>query len=93
MLESRAKITVGGGSSRAMDGNKLKECAQVLSLQGRCPSCHYQIHVLEGHAFAVIKAAIIKTDLKDRLAYAKCPKCKTWLIVPLRYDPPMRSSA
>lgn len=78
------KITAGAGGS-AIDAQNLKGCAQALSLQGRCPSCHYQICVLEGNAFAVIKAAVIKTDLKDLAAYAKCPKCKNWLIVPLRY--------
>lgn len=89
MLGNSAKIALGDEGSRAKN---LKGCAQVLSSQGRCPSCHYQIHVLEGNAFAVIKAAVIKTDLKDRVAYAKCPKCKAWLIVPLCYAPSMRSS-
>ena len=78
------KITMGAGGS-AIDAQNLKRYAQALSLQGRCPSCHYQIHVLEGNAFAVIKAAVIKTSLEDLAAYAKCPKCKGWLIVPLLY--------
>lgn len=87
MLGDRARIALGGGVSSAIDGRNLKEYARPLSSQGRCPFCHYQIHVLEGDAFAVIKAAVIKTDVRDRVAYAKCPKCKAWLIVPLRYVP------
>ncbi len=89
MLGDRAKIALAGEGGYAKNP---KGCAQALSSQGRCPSCHYQIHVLEGNAFAVIKAAVIKTDLKGRVAYAKCPKCKAWLIVPLCYAPSMRSS-
>ncbi len=77
---------VGEGGC-AIDAKNLKGCAQALSLQGRCPSCHCQIHVLEGNALAVIKAAVIKADLNNLVAYAKCPKCKSWLIVPLRYAP------
>ena len=83
----KATNTMAGVGSRAIDQKNPRECAQALSLQGRCPSCHCQIHVLEGNAFAVIKAAVIKTDLKDMVAYAKCPKCKVWLMVPLRYAP------
>jgi uncharacterized protein with PIN domain len=58
----------------------------ALSVGGRCPVCRYQIHVLEGTA-AVIKAAVIKTDPQFKRTFAKCPKCKQWLIVPLEYRP------
>jgi uncharacterized protein with PIN domain len=58
-----------------------------LSPQGRCPFCRYQIHILEEKTAAVIKAAVIKTDLRARKTFAKCPKCKGWLVVPLQYRP------
>jgi hypothetical protein len=54
---------------------------------GRCGVCRCQVHVVEGGRYAVIKAAIIKVDLRDRVAYAKCPRCKNWMIAPLQYAP------
>jgi hypothetical protein len=59
----------------------------ALLPQGRCPVCRYQIHVLEEGNAAVIKAAVIKADLRSKRTLAKCPKCKQWLIVPLQYRP------
>lgn len=59
----------------------------ALCSQGRCPFCKYQIHVLEEGTSAVIKAAVIKTDLQAKRTFAKCPKCKHWLMVPLQYHP------
>lgn len=61
--------------------------ARALTDQGRCPVCHYQIHIVEGVTAAVIKAAVIKSDLKGKQTVAKCPRCKHWLIVPLQYRP------
>lgn len=55
--------------------------------QGRCPVCRYQIHVLEEGTAAVIKAVVIKADLRSKRTIAKCPKCKAWLVVPLQYHP------
>ncbi|TAK08919.1 MAG: hypothetical protein EPO39_03530 [Candidatus Manganitrophaceae bacterium] len=63
----------------------LKIDGANLSPQGRCPFCRYQIHILEAGNAAVIKAAVIKSDLRADRTFAKCPKCKQWLIVPLRY--------
>lgn len=68
----------------ASQGRDLRT-ARALLPQGRCPSCRYQIHVLEERAFAVIKTAVIKADLAAGKVYGKCPKCKCWLTVPLRY--------
>lgn len=61
--------------------------AKQLSTQGRCPSCRCQIHVLESDVHAVIKTAVIKVSRTDNRVYGKCPRCKSWLIVPLRYAP------
>lgn len=60
--------------------------AQPLLPNGRCRSCRYRIHVLEEPRFALIKAAIIKVNLEKNRVYAKCPKCKHWLMVPLQYS-------
>jgi hypothetical protein len=42
---------------------------------------------VEAEGEVVIKAAIIKAFLKEGTVCGKCPKCKNWLIVPLRYRP------
>ena len=60
--------------------------ARALAAQGRCPGCRYQIHVMEGSAYAVIKAAVIKADTASTGVYGKFPKCKCWLIMPLSYQ-------
>jgi hypothetical protein len=43
--------------------------------------------VVEDGRYAVIKAAIIKVDLREQVVYAKCPRCKNWMIAPLQYTP------
>jgi hypothetical protein len=58
-----------------------------LMPNGRCAFCRYQIHVLEEPNFAVIKVAVIKVNIEEKRVYAKCPKCKNWLFVPLKYSP------
>lgn len=44
------------------DDSKIDGAA--LSQQGRYPFCRYQIHILEEGIAAIIKAAVIKTDLR-----------------------------
>jgi hypothetical protein len=58
-----------------------------VAVGGRCTVCRCQIHVVESNRYALIKAAIIKVDLLERVTYAKCPRCKNWLIAPLQYLP------
>jgi hypothetical protein len=55
-----------------------------LLANGRCACCRFQIVAEEGEA-AIIKAAVIKADLVKKITNAKCPRCKSWLIVPLQY--------
>jgi len=50
---------------------------------GRCPHCRTRLEKQEG-GFLFVKNAIIKVDLKTRLAEAKCPQCKRWVEVPLQ---------
>jgi hypothetical protein len=35
--------------------------------------------------FLVVRNAILRVDLRTAASYAKCPRCKTWNRVPLRY--------
>lgn len=64
----------------------IMQVAEV-AVGGRCSVCRCQIHVVESDRYAVIKAAIIKVDLVEQVTYAKCPRCKNWLIAPLQYAP------
>lgn len=73
---ARAEVQKGAGSV----------LAKALLSNGRCGSCRYQIHVLEEPHFALIKAAVIKVNIDKKQVYAKCPKCKNWLMVPLQYS-------
>lgn len=54
---------------------------------GRCPHCRTRLEKQEG-GFLFVKNAIIKVDLRTRLAAAKCPQCKRWVEVPLQLAGP-----
>lgn len=62
--------------------------SEIVALrQGRCPHCRTRLEKQEG-GFLFVKNAIIKVDLKTRLAAAKCPQCKRWVEVPLQLAGP-----
>jgi hypothetical protein len=50
----------------------------------RCPGCRTKI-VIRGSDEVVVKNAILRVSLRTGHAAAKCPRCKTWVEVPLRY--------
>lgn len=50
----------------------------------RCPTCRTRIVVPEDDG-VVIKNAILRVSAASGMASAKCPRCKTWVDVPLRY--------
>ena len=50
----------------------------------RCPSCRTKILIRESEA-VVVKNAILRVSLRTGDAFAKCPRCKDWVEVPLRY--------
>ncbi len=50
----------------------------------RCGVCATKI-VVAGEADVVIKNAILKVDRASGRVSAKCPRCKAWVGVPLRY--------
>ena len=50
----------------------------------RCQVCATKI-VVAGVADVVVKNAILRVDRASGHVAAKCPRCKTWVDVPLRY--------
>jgi hypothetical protein len=66
----------------------IQPTAQASTLHdGRCPHCRTRLEKQEG-GFLFVKNAIIKVDLRTRLAAAKCPQCKRWVEVPLQLAGP-----
>ncbi len=51
---------------------------------GRCRVCATRI-VVSGAGEVVVKNAILRVDRASGLVTAKCPRCKAWVEVPLRY--------
>ena len=50
----------------------------------RCPACRTKVVVRTG-AEVVIRNAILKVDAVTERVTVKCPRCKSWLEVPLRF--------
>ena len=52
----------------------------------KCQTCGETIQKMDGD-FLVVRNAILRVDLRRRCATAKCPRCKSWVEVMLRYGP------
>ena len=50
----------------------------------RCPTCRTKIVVPDAEGI-LVKNAILRVSLHTGHASAKCPRCKSWVEVPLRY--------
>ena len=50
----------------------------------RCPTCRTKI-VVPGEQGLVVKNSILRVSAATGHASAKCPRCKTWVEVPLTY--------
>jgi len=50
----------------------------------RCPTCRTKI-VVPGDEGLLVKNAILRVSAETGHASAKCPRCKTWVEVPLTY--------
>ncbi len=50
----------------------------------RCPTCRTKI-VVPAERGLVVKNAILRVSADTGHASAKCPRCKTWVDVPLTY--------
>jgi uncharacterized protein with PIN domain len=56
----------------------------AVASTSRCPVCATKI-VVEGPSEVVVKNAILRVDRASGHVVAKCPRCKGWVDVPLRY--------
>ena len=54
----------------------------------RCSQCRMKIQERDGE-YLVIRNAILRVDLQTAVSQAKCPRCKTWNRVALRYAEPV----
>jgi hypothetical protein len=50
----------------------------------RCPTCRTKIVVPEDES-VVVKNAVLRVSRATGLVVAKCPRCKSWVDVPLIY--------
>ncbi len=50
----------------------------------RCPSCRTKI-VVAAEQGLVVHNAILRVSVETGHASAKCPRCKSWVEVPLTY--------
>ena len=56
----------------------------AVSPASRCQVCATKI-VVAGPSEVVVKNAILRVDRASGQVAAKCPRCKAWVDVPLRY--------
>ena len=64
--------------------NRLLTPEPAVAPAIRCDVCATKI-VVPGETDVVIKNAILKVDRPSGRVSAKCPRCKAWVGVPLRY--------
>lgn len=50
----------------------------------RCSQCRMKLQQRDGD-YLVIRNAILRVDLRTAISQAKCPRCKTWNQVAIRY--------
>ena len=56
----------------------------VLAELQRCPTCRTKIVVPDADGF-LVKNAILRVSVDTGDTSAKCPRCKSWVEVPLKY--------
>jgi phage FluMu protein Com len=64
------------------DGELVRALSKVE--EQRCPTCRTRIVVPQPEGL-VVKNAILRVSGKTGRAAAKCPRCKSWVEVPLNY--------
>jgi phage FluMu protein Com len=57
---------------------------EISQNRGRCPVCRATLLVRSPEE-VVIRNAILKVDGPSGRVTAKCPRCKAWVEVPLKY--------
>lgn len=60
------------------------EALQTGQDRARCPVCRETL-LVRSPAEVMIRNAILRVDGPSGLVTAKCPRCKAWVEVPLRY--------
>ncbi len=72
-------------STLALDSGALTTHEPRAAVSGsRCQVCGTRI-VVEGEHDVVVKNAILRIERATGRVTAKCPRCKAWVQVPLRY--------
>lgn len=74
----------GGWVARSRPSDQPASGIMVPVEALRCPTCRTKIVVPDEEGL-VIKNAILRVSLQTGHATAKCPRCKTWVEVPLTY--------
>ena len=59
--------------------------ATAAQLPQRCPVCRTKIVVPDDEGL-VVRNAILRVSGQTGHARAKCPRCKAWVEVPLKYS-------
>ena len=62
----------------------LEPAVSQFTTLRRCPGCRSKIVIPDGQGL-VIKNAILRISGQTGYASAKCPRCKSWVEVPLKY--------
>lgn len=77
--------SAGPGSAVIADAARGGSAAPALPREARrCPACRTKIIVPDAQGL-VLKNAILRVSAETGRASAKCPRCKTWMEVPLTY--------
>jgi hypothetical protein len=78
-------LTKSSDNARYMGGTLTDMAGLTIPVdEQRCPTCRTKI-VVPGEEGLVIKNAILRVNAASGQASAKCPRCKTWVDVPLTY--------
>jgi len=67
-----------------IDNGYFADDMQINRDRGRCPTCRATLLVRSPEE-VVIRNAILKVDGPSGRVTAKCPRCKAWVEVPLKY--------
>jgi hypothetical protein len=71
-------------SDREAEINPAMDAQTGSSVVLRCPGCRTKV-VVRGPGEVVIHNAILRVDASTERVSAKCPRCKAWVEVPLRF--------
>jgi len=70
--------------TKPIDNGYFPPTVEISQDRGRCPTCRATLLVRSPEE-VVIRNAILKVDGPSGRVTAKCPRCKAWVEVPLKY--------